>query len=139
MVRAKFRFKCALRAARLIWVLILFRLYSSLSEDVCIAGLSPILIRSRRQLTVASLHYCVAIVSVMEDDLPLKPDTPWGTEVRTLMREQDQGFDDAFAQVMEKYFSRGHARPLVDLLVRGRVEPGERALRVCPEISRGIA
>jgi hypothetical protein len=65
----------------------------------------------------------------MEDDLPLKPDTPWGTEVRTLMREQHQGFDDAFAQVMEKYFSRGDAQPLVDLLVRGRVEPGERALR----------
>jgi hypothetical protein len=35
----------------------------------------------------------------MEDDLPLKPDTPWGTEVRTLMREQDQGFDDAFAHL----------------------------------------
>jgi hypothetical protein len=65
----------------------------------------------------------------MEDDLPLKPDTPWGTEVRTLMREQDQGFDDAFAQVMEKYFGMGDAQPLVDLLVRGRVEPGERALR----------
>ena len=65
----------------------------------------------------------------MEDDIPLKPDTSWGTEVRRLMREQDQGFDDAFAQVLEKYFSRGDARPLADLLMRGRVEPGELALR----------
>jgi hypothetical protein len=66
----------------------------------------------------------------MDDDLPLKPDTPWGTEVRTLMREQDQGFDDAFAQVMENYFSRGRAEPLMDLLKRSRAAPGERALRV---------
>jgi hypothetical protein len=65
----------------------------------------------------------------MEDDLPLKSDTPWGTEVRTLMREQDQGFDDAFAQVMQKYFSGGDVRPLADLLAHGRAEPGECALR----------
>jgi hypothetical protein len=65
----------------------------------------------------------------MEDKLPLKPDTPWGTEVRALMREENQGFDDAFAQVMEKYFNRGEARPLVDLLLHGRVKAGERALR----------
>jgi hypothetical protein len=71
----------------------------------------------------------VSSPTAMKDDLPLKPDTPWGTEVRTLMREQDQGFDDAFAQVMENYFSRGRAEPLVDLLVRGRVAPGERARR----------
>ena len=65
----------------------------------------------------------------MEDDLPLEPDTSWGTEVRRLMREQDQGFDEAFAQVMEKYFNRGRAEPLADLLLRGRVEPGEPAQR----------
>jgi hypothetical protein len=69
----------------------------------------------------------------MEDKLPLKPDTPWGTEVRALMREENQGFDDAFAQVMEKYFNRGEARPLVDLLLHGRVKPGERALRTRKE------
>ncbi len=65
----------------------------------------------------------------MDVDLPLKPDTSWGTEVRTLMREQDQGFDEAFAQVMERYFNGGRAEPLADLLMRGRGEPGERALR----------
>jgi hypothetical protein len=62
-------------------------------------------------------------------DVPLKPDTPWGTEVRTLMCEQDLGFDDAFARVMEKYFRTGEIGPLADLLIRGRVEVGEPAIR----------
>jgi hypothetical protein len=65
----------------------------------------------------------------MKDDIPLAPDTSWGTEVRRLMREQGQKFDGAFAQVIEKYFNRGRAEPLADLLMRGTVEPGEPALR----------
>jgi hypothetical protein len=65
----------------------------------------------------------------MEDEIPLQPDTPWGTEVRTRMQEKGQGFDEAFTQVMERYFNRGVAEPLVDLLQRGRRAPSQHALK----------
>ncbi len=63
----------------------------------------------------------------MEDEIPLLPDTPWGTEVRNLMRERGKEFDEAFAVVMERYLNSGDARPLHDLVQRSRTEPGTRA------------
>lgn len=72
----------------------------------------------------------------MEDDLPLKPDTSWGTEVRRMMRERSLTFDEACAIVLKEYLNRGHGAPLVDLVLRGGAEPGEAARAIiAPMIS----
>ncbi len=65
----------------------------------------------------------------MDDGLPLKPDTGWGTEVRRLMKDPGCDFDHAFAKVMARYLNQGDTRPLFDLVQRAKKEPEEPALR----------
>ncbi len=73
----------------------------------------------------------------MDGDIPLQPDTGWGTEVRELMRERNQSFDQAFASVAVRYLAEGDVRPLKDLLSRRREEPGEAVLRYLAAMLEG--
>jgi len=73
----------------------------------------------------------------MDGDIPLQPDTGWGTEVRELMRERNQSFDQAFASVAIRYLAEGDLRPLKDLLGRARLEPCEAVLRYLAAMLEG--
>ena len=76
----------------------------------------------------------------MEDRIPLDLDTPWYREVRNLMLERGEEFDEAFAVVMEGYLNSGEAQPLDDLVRRSRTEPGTRARKfIAAMIDPGFA
>jgi hypothetical protein len=64
----------------------------------------------------------------MEDDIPLPPDTGWGTEMRQLMKDRGHDFDQACDRVLLGYLIQGDPRPLLDLL-KHRKTPGSGVLR----------
>jgi hypothetical protein len=72
----------------------------------------------------------------MDSDIPLLPDTGWGTEVRDLMRERGQRFCEAFDFVTLRYLAQGDFRPITDLLWRSRIEPTETFLRYLAAMSK---